>query len=177
MPYYSNEITIAPLDPELITLSEDGDVIFPEGSSKTVTATGGGTAYVWYDANNNEVSTTDSYTFTAEGDYTLVASIDNCDVVKTITADYLDLFNIPNVITPNGDGANDQWIIPNSYSNKSDVNVIIYNSQGKEVLNATNYQNNWPESSSAFASQNMVFYYVIKNTTETLKQGTITVIR
>ncbi|MBC6997586.1 gliding motility-associated C-terminal domain-containing protein [Cytophaga sp. FL35] len=175
-PVISNEISITPLDPELITLSEDGDVIFPEGSSKTVTASGG-TAYRWYDSNNNEVSSTDSYSFTAEGTYTLVATIDNCEIVRTITADYLDLFNIPNVITPNGDGANDQWIIPNSYSNKSDVNVIIYNAKGKEVLNATNYQNNWPESSTSFSQQNMVYYYVIKNANETLKQGTITVIR
>ncbi|MFC4095781.1 T9SS type B sorting domain-containing protein [Euzebyella saccharophila] len=175
-PSISNEISITPLDPELISLSEDGDVIFPEGSSKTVTASGG-TAYRWYDSNNNEVSSTDSYSFTAEGTYTLIATIDNCEIVRTITADYLDLFNIPNVITPNGDGANDQWIIPNSYSNKSDVNVIIYNAKGKEVLNATNYQNNWPESSTSFSQQNMVYYYVIKNANETLKQGTITVIR
>ncbi|MDO6516147.1 gliding motility-associated C-terminal domain-containing protein [Zobellia uliginosa] len=172
----SNELSITPLDPDLITLDVDGDVIFPEGSSKTVNASGG-TAYRWLDANNVEISSSSSATFTTEGDYLLIANIDNCEVSKPITVSYLDLFNIPNVITPNGDGANDQWVIPNSYSNKSDVNVIIYNAKGVEVLNATNYQNNWPESSVSFAKQNMVFYYVIKNASETLKQGTITVIR
>ncbi|SHI48394.1 T9SS type B sorting domain-containing protein [Pseudozobellia thermophila] len=175
-PLISNEIEISPLDPELITLDVDGDVIFPEGSSKTVTASGG-TSYRWFDANNNEIATTDSVTFSTEGNYTLVATVGNCDVVKPVTVAYLDLFNIPNVITPNGDGANDQWVIPNSYSNKSDVNVIIYNAKGSEVLNVTNYRNNWPESSTSFTQQNMVFYYVIKNASETLKQGTITVIR
>ena len=175
-PLISNEISITPLNPDLITLDVDGDVIFPEGSSKTVTASGG-TAYRWLDANNIEIGNTSSITFTTEGSYLLIANIDDCEVSKPITVSYLDLFNIPNVITPNGDGANDQWIIPNSYSNKSDVNVIIYNAQGAEVLNAMNYQNNWPESSTKFSKQNMVFYYVIKNATETLKQGTITVIR
>jgi gliding motility-associated-like protein len=175
-PLVSNEIAIAPLNPDLITLDIDGDIIFPEGSSKTVNANGGN-AYRWFDANNVEIGIGSSITFTEEGSYLLIANIDNCEISKPIKVSYLDLFNIPNVITPNGDGSNDQWVIPNSYSNKSDVSVIIYNAKGIEVLNATNYQNNWPEPSVWFAKQNMVYYYVIKNATKTLKQGTITVIR
>ncbi|MBT8289891.1 MAG: hypothetical protein KJO93_03585, partial [Muriicola sp.] len=64
-----------------------------------------------------------------------------------------------------------------SYSYQSDVNVIIYNEKGVEVLNEFNYQNNWPSSSVTFAKQNMVFFYKIRNGGEVLKQGTITVIR
>ena len=173
---FSNEIIISGLDPNLIGLDIDGDVIFPEGSSRTVTARGG-TGYQWLDADNNMLSSTDSMTFTEEGSFTLVADVDNCQVTRQLTAIYLDTFKVPNVITPNGDGANDQWVIPNSYSNKSDVNVIIYNDKGVELMNETNYQNTWPESSASFPNQNMVFYYVIKNASETLKQGTITVIR
>jgi hypothetical protein len=175
-PLPSNEIVISPLDENLITLDPGDTVVFPEGGSRTVTATGGN-SYRWLDSNNNEMSSGNSMTFTAEGQFVLIAEVGNCQVIRNISVTYLDTFRVPNVITVNGDGVNDQWIIPNSYSNKSDVNVIIYNEKGVEVLNEFNYQNNWPSSSVNFPRQNMVFFYKIRNGGEVLKQGTITVIR
>lgn len=172
----SNEITIASLDESLITLNPAGDIVFPEGTSRTVSASGG-TAYRWYDSDNVEMGTSSSMNFTTEGTYTLVANIDNCEIARQINVTYLDTFKVPNVITTNGDGINDQWVIPNSYSNKADVNVIIYNEKGEEILNEFDYNNSWPSSSTSFPKQNMVFYYKIRNADEVLKQGTITVIR
>ena len=172
----SNEITISPLDPDLITIDPGGVVVFPEGTTRTVTASGG-TAYRWYDINNVEMSNTATVTFDTEGTYILIANIDNCEITRQVTVEYLDTFKIPNVITPNGDGFNDQWVLPNSYSNKPDVTVIVYRESGEELMNVQNYRNDWPDASLAFPQQNMVFYYTIKNANETLKQGTITVIR
>jgi hypothetical protein len=175
-PLRSNEIIVTPLDENLITLDPSPNVVFPEGGSQNVSATGGA-SYSWLDSNNVEMSTASSMTFTQEGDYVLIATVGNCQVIRNINVSYLDTFKVPNVITVNGDGVNDQWMIPNSYSNKADVNVIIYNERGEEIVNVFNYQNNWPESTMAFTKQNMVFFYKIRNGSEVLKQGTITVIR
>ncbi len=175
-PLNSNEIVIAPLDPSLITLDPSDTIIFPEGSSRTVSASGGD-SYRWYNSDNVEISNSSSITFSEEGSFTLIATVGNCDVSRNVTVEYLDTFRVPNVITVNGDGINDLWILPNSYSNKDDVNVTIYNEKGEQVLNVFNYQNNWPQSSTAFPKQNMVFYYKIQDAVSVVKQGTITIIR
>lgn len=173
----SNVVIITPLEESLINLNTPNNtVIIPEGTSKTITATGG-TSYRWYTADNTLISDTDSASFTEEGAYILIANIDACEVSKNITVTYLDTFKVPNVITLNADGINDLWVLPNSYSNDSEVTVTIYNTNGKEIFNVTDYKNNWPESSMVFPKQNMVFYYKIQNTKEVLKQGTITIIR
>ena len=175
-PVPSNELVLTGLDENLITLDPGTDIRMPEGTSKSVTASGGDT-YRWYDSNNVELSSASSYSFTAEGQYLLIATIGGCEVARTLTVSYLDTFKVPNVISVNGDGINDQWVIPNSYSGRPDVNVIIYNERGEEVLNEYNYQNNWPSSAASFPKQNMVFYYKIRDAAKVLKQGTITVIR
>jgi hypothetical protein len=175
-PLGSNELVISPLNPDLITLDSPDNVVFPEGTSRTVTASGAD-SYRWLDQNNIEMSSSSSMTFTDEGSFLLIAMIGNCQVSRAITVEYQDTFKVPNVVSANGDGINDLWVIPNSFSNKTEVNVIIYNDRGEEVFNVFNYQNNWPESSTSFPRQNMVFYYKIRNNSEVLKQGTITVIR
>ena len=175
-PLPSNEITLNSLDESIITLDPGADIRIPEGTSRVITAFGGD-SYRWFDGNNSEISNASTVSLTQEGSYLLIANVGGCEVSRALTVSYLDTFKVPNVISVNGDGINDQWVIPNSYSGKPDVIVTIYNEKGEEVLNVNNYQNNWPSSSVGFSRQNMVFYYKIRNAEKTLKQGTITVIR
>jgi gliding motility-associated-like protein len=88
-----------------------------------------------------------------------------------------DVADIPNLISPNGDGINDTWIIPNQYVSGTNTEVMIMNSYGKVVFNTTDYQNNWPENDIDFNSVNPVFYYVITTTDNKTKKGSITVVK
>ncbi|WP_190810397.1 gliding motility-associated C-terminal domain-containing protein [Flagellimonas sp. S3867] len=175
-PIVSNEVTINAFDESLLALDHPEELIIIEGETETVTASGA-ESYQWYDANNTLLGTLDSYDFQLEGQYLLVASFGNCTINRVITVTYRDNFAIPNVITVNGDGINDLWILPNTYSRKNDVLVTIYDERGKEIFSQSNYENNWPESTTLFNKQSMVFYYTVARGGENLKQGTITVIR
>ncbi|QFZ55713.1 T9SS type B sorting domain-containing protein [Oceanihabitans sp. IOP_32] len=88
-----------------------------------------------------------------------------------------DVANIPNVISPNGDGINDTWVIPRVYVNNSNTTVTIVNSQGKVVFETDNYLNNWPESQLEFKSVNPVYYYIITSEDGQTKKGSITVVK
>ncbi|TYA52714.1 T9SS type B sorting domain-containing protein [Formosa maritima] len=85
--------------------------------------------------------------------------------------------DIPNLISPNGDGINDTWIIPNIYVSGTNTEVIIMDSYGKVSLKTTNYLNNWPENEIKFNSVNPVFYYVITTTDNKTKKGSITIVK
>ena len=84
---------------------------------------------------------------------------------------------IPNLISPNNDGANDTWIIPQEYVSGTNTEVTILNSSGKVELQTDNYQNNWPENQINFKSINPVYYYIIKPPNGKTRKGSITVVK
>ncbi|SHF00905.1 gliding motility-associated C-terminal domain-containing protein [Arenibacter palladensis] len=80
-------------------------------------------------------------------------SLDNCPMVSNPgqedrdgdghgdVCDTLEL-NASQAFTPNGDGINDTWVISN-IENYPNSLVRVFNTWGKEVFSARNYQNNW----------------------------------
>ncbi|WP_229736608.1 T9SS type B sorting domain-containing protein [Bizionia arctica] len=84
---------------------------------------------------------------------------------------------IPNLISPNGDGINDTWVIPNIYVSGTNTEVLIMDSYGKISLKTTDYQNNWPINEIDFKSVNPVYYYVITTPDNETKKGSITIVK
>ena len=175
-PATSNSLEIVPFDDSGVTIEIEENTLIVQGTSITVTAEGA-SSYEWYDEENNLLSSDSTVSISSEGTYLLIASIDNCSVTRTFTTVYRDEFEVPNVITVNGDGINDLWLLPNIYAGNPDVKVTIFDQSGLQIFQETNYQNNWPESTMPFSERNMIFYYNIKELGTTVKQGTITVIR
>ncbi|WP_417443331.1 gliding motility-associated C-terminal domain-containing protein [Joostella sp.] len=174
----SNEYIINQFDDSVVTIDASQTIAIPEGDSKVVTAAGGD-SYQWFNTENELISNGASVTLSEVGEYIVLVSVGDCQVSKKVTVTDVVSLVVPNVITPNGDGYNDLWIIPSSYAYQENITINIYEQSGAPVYSTNDYQNNWPESSSITYSGGRppIYYYKITKGKETLKQGTITVIK
>ncbi|WP_299122671.1 gliding motility-associated C-terminal domain-containing protein [uncultured Tenacibaculum sp.] len=175
------ERSIAPInvvlfDESAIEVTPSVKVVLNQGQTVTVTASGG-ESYVWHEGQDDTgtvLSTNETLDVNALGFYTVVVSVGSCSVVKTIeVVEQDDQIIVPNIVTPNQDGVNDTWQISNRYAFQPTVTIQLYNSNGKEILNTTDYQNNWPTES---LGNQRVFYYKIIRDDVLIKAGTISVL-
>jgi len=149
----------------------------------TVTTDAVDPIFRWY-FNNTIISGAEgnSYQASQSGSYKVeIEQTSGCvstnEFIFTIIESFPSVSNIPNLISPNGDGINDLWIIPQQYVSGTNTEVIIMSSQGEIVLRTTDYQNNWPINQLEFIDINPVFYYVIKTSNSQTKKGSITVVK
>lgn len=151
-----------------------------------VTSSATSPEYQWFindilmpDANGN------SYQLGEEGNYKVIISeTSGCVVSKeflfVITMafnPFPDVSEIPNLISPNGDGTNDTWIIPSQYVSGTNTEVIIMDSYGKMVMKTDDYQNTWPENELNLTSVNLIYYYIITTQDNKTKKGSITIVK
>lgn len=178
-PIFSNELVITGGTAGEITIDPGEDITISAGESVTVTASGGD-SYEWFSPSDELISSSESVIIDIAGVYTLIATSDSCEITRTVTVTgpggpgVSDI--IPNVLTPNGDGINDTWQIPNEYLN-ANTEVIIYGPTGEILHQVTAYANDWPQSALTYIVNNPVFYYRILEGSNVLEQGSITLIK
>ena len=107
----------------------------------------------------------------------LEACPDMCDTA-IVNITIKPLFNIPDIITPNGDGTNDAFVIE-GIDNFPSHEVYIFNRWGNEVYFSENYSNDW---SGVYNDEDLpagTYYYIFINTEsgETIHNGYITLHR
>ncbi|TFF37117.1 cadherin-like beta sandwich domain-containing protein [Mucilaginibacter psychrotolerans] len=84
---------------------------------------------------------------------------------------------LPNVFTPNGDGINDTWILPN-INLYPDCTVKIFNRGGQQVFNSIGYGTPWDGTFNGRTLQPDVYYYIIDlKHGQGIRSGNITIIK
>ena len=164
------------------SINQISPIFITQGESATiiVTTSANSPTFQWYKDNVLLAETSNTLTVNAIGDYKVVITQTvGCVVSKEIEIKVQkpEINEIPNLISPNNDGINDTWTLPSSLISQENINVQIFNSSGKLILNSDSYSNDWPTSESDFINSNAVFYYVISKNNNKYKQGTITVIK
>ena len=80
-------------------------------------------------------------------------------VLLTVIVDYKLVPN--NLITPNGDGVNDKWVIPN-IDMYPDNEVMVYDKAGRAVFSKRGYNNEWDGTVNGTKLKEDAYFYVIK---------------
>lgn len=142
------------------------DTTIMEGQSFTLIGSGLGSPS-W--SPSTGLSNPFSYTTTAAPNVTTnyvltVNDIYSCSNYDTVTVTVIPLIFegvITSVITPNGDGINDNWYIE-GIENYSDNEVQVFNIYGHLVYNKKNYTGDWQGTYNGAPLPDGTYFYVIR---------------
>lgn len=140
-------------------------------------STGGTQPYTWYwDFGNGQTSTAQNptNTYTGAGTYTvtMVATDANgcTDSVQTIVIATEGIL-IPNVFSPNGDGTNDEFYIPNS--GLKEYKIEIFDRWGVKIFESEAPAIHWDgHSTSGGMCTDGTYYYILHALTDTRDYST-----
>jgi gliding motility-associated-like protein len=100
-------------------------------------------------------------------------------IILSITVEVMIDYNLVanNILTPNGDGENDQFVIDNLINYP--VNKLqIFDRQGRVVYTQSNYLNNWDgQHNGNFLPQDTYYYLIIFDNGAGKKTGFISLIK
>lgn len=165
------EITVSP--DTIYRTNPKAEFFFENKSADSIPLTN----WVWiYPDSTTSNSDVGTYVF-QESDSVLFVytTIDGCTdtVAQGITLKEFEM-EIPNAFTPNGDGYNETWEIPDLEKYISNE-IIIFDRWGKKVFESFNYNNNWDGGRLGDG----VYFYILKCAgywQEDVYKGSVTIV-
>jgi len=162
------------LDPSVVTIKD------PTINFINTTPTGTALNFLWdFGDGSTDVTFNATHTYASDDEFKVVLSAESdkgCkDSTSLLAHVIIDEIEVPNVITPNGDGVNDVFVIKNITKLKNST-LYIYNRWGTKVFSATNYQNTWDGDD---LPDGVYFWYIEYETyfQKNKENGSLTIIR
>ncbi|RYY26419.1 MAG: T9SS type B sorting domain-containing protein, partial [Sphingobacteriaceae bacterium] len=163
---FSQTFTLTANEMPVAAISSDKGTQVGKGQMVTLTAAGG-TTYNWDNAagiigaaNSATLQVRPSQTTTYQ---VKVSNASGCSSMASITINVVDDYSMiqaTNIITPNGDGKNDTWIVKN-LDLYPESTIIIFDKAGRRLLNVKHYDNSWDGSYNGSPLAEGTYYYVI----------------
>ncbi len=149
---------VAAASPNLITLGATSQLSATGANAVNYTWVAvGGTGIVGSGATINvRPAGTTTYAVVVTNSFGYQATV---PVLLTVIVDYKLVPN--NLVTPNGDGVNDRWVIPN-IDMYPDNEVMVYDKAGRVVFAKRGYNNEWDGTVNGTKLKEDAYYYVIK---------------
>jgi gliding motility-associated-like protein len=168
------EIEVTVIPDTIYRTNPSAEFSYENKSSDTISLTN----WVWLfpdSTTTNEQVATYVFQDTASTVKLIYTTEDGCvDTIRTEVTIKEFKMVIPNVFTPNGDGANDSWEVPDLKKYISNE-VVIFDRWGKKVYEANNYSNGWDGGRLGDG----VYFYIMKCEgywKEDVYRGSITII-
>ncbi len=181
-------VTVTVHNPPSLTVSTDNNVILNDGIVLTAISTDPDALITWYQ--NGEIVCEDCTEYTAEPSVNMsflvvvedeygCTNSDNVDVNVNDACSFSN-FEIPNIISPNGDGYNDEFEI--KYEGVEEVSLLrIYNRWGEMVFETYDIDQRWDGTFKGKRTNPGVYIYYMEgrclDNEPFTKTGNITVLK
>ena len=179
--YINGTLTVTKLE-QTITIT-DYPVKLLVGDSYTLVATSTSGLTVLFESSDIDLATIsgDQVTGVAKGDVQIRAyhpgdaNYDAAEEFATIEI-YSTHKDVMHLFTPNNDGFNDQWELP-ELATWGKCDVRVFNRWGKLVYSNPDYNNLWDGTSNGAPLPEGPYYFVIKTENAGAVKGTVNIVR
>ena len=170
------KIYIVNVEPLVVTTAGDTTICSQIGETATISCntTGGYGPFYYLWSPGGQTSTSVTVAPELLTTYTIEVT-DSCGtktVGQNITVVILCELEVPNIITPNGDGSNDLLLIENLEQYPNSL-LQIFDRWGRKVYESADYQNDWDGGKLAVGT----YFYILTRSDEKSYHGTLTLLR